>query len=98
MINVDRFRCQRLAGEINIVRARTTKSAARSPGTRDGGGRAEIQNMQRAIRCLRCDRAKSQQSSSQKAEDILGVVHVRISRPDITRSEPSCYFSVGSKM
>ena len=51
MVKVNCLRRQSLAGQINVVRTRATEAAAPSATAR--AGRAEVKNMERAIRGIR---------------------------------------------
>jgi hypothetical protein len=73
MIEINRLGRQSLAGEINVIRARTAKAAAAASG---GFDRAEIKNMEGPIgRFPRRQCVEDHQSSDQKNQKFFQVLH-----------------------
>ena len=80
MIEVDRFRCQSLAGKMNVVRARPAAAKATASRTRTSRfHRSQIEHMDRPFRCFRRKRIEGKQPCRQKNQDWFQVVHLGIS-------------------
>src|SRR6266496_5058663 len=80
MVKVDRLGRERLAGEINVVRARAATAAKpAAPCATARAGRAEIKNVERAIRRVRRHHVEGHQPSRQKSQNLFDVFHVKIS-------------------
>ena len=76
MIKIDGLGCQSLAGQINVVGTRTTEGTTTNPAAI--ADRAQIQNMEGTIRCIRRKRIEGDQPSRHESQKPFQFLHSKI--------------------